>query len=493
MKRRKAIKIAATAAAATMFSSARAAFKDRAPEKKEYRAIATDRFYESASPDDIFPKIFEAGKKSHLSIRLPSSVAKTENLRFVCASEDGFALDMSPYFPEYRTLPNDNIPGYAKQPPDFSSKTPPVAFELRGDFAKFDNIVFPKEGRYVFCAKDKKNATLLRAWVYALKPDLFELRPYIGDIHMHTTHSDGRDSNLEMALVGLSRGFDFMAVSDHGRRIGSTSLIEEFRCVPTSLKLFPGEEAHGSLLHINNFDSSGGIAEWVRENRADFDARTERILKTIPESLGLGKLDKLTLAQSEAVFEKIREMGGMSVFNHPYWRRNGEQLNCSDSLRDALISRQKFDAYEIVNGSINYDSSDLSAARHAEAAQDGYFMPIVGCSDAHKSDELGCGITVAFAKSKESADIRKAIMSLNTIAVDTSGSFERPKMYGKMRLVKYASFLWKNFFPLHENLCAKQSAALRKYFESGASDASVSKELEASIAELEKLYAKVWA
>lgn len=265
MKRRKAIKIAATAAAATMFSSARAAFKDRAPEKKEYRAIATDRFYESASPDDIFPKIFEAGKKSHLSIRLPSSVAKTENLRFVCASEDGFALDMSPYFPEYRTLPNDNIPGYAKQPPDFSSKTPPVAFELRGDFAKFDNIVFPKEGRYVFCAKDKKNATLLRAWVYALKPDLFELRPYIGDIHMHTTHSDGRDSNLEMALVGLSRGFDFMAVSDHGRRIGSTSLIEKFRGVPTSLKLFPGEEAHGSLLHINNFDSSGGIAEWVRE------------------------------------------------------------------------------------------------------------------------------------------------------------------------------------------------------------------------------------
>ena len=473
MKRRKAIKIAATAAAATMFSSARAAFKDRAPEKKAYRAIATDRFYESASPDDIFPKIFEAGKKSHLSIRLPSSVAKTENLRFVCASEDGFALDMSPYFPEYRTLPNDNIPGYAKQPPDFSSKIPPVAFELRGDFAKFDNIVFPKEGRYVFCAKDKKNATLLRAWVYALKPDLFELRPYIGDIHMHTTHSDGRDSNLEMALVRIEN--------------------KTYGICKTTGKLIPGEEAHGSLLHINNFDSSGGIAEWVRENRADFDARTERILKTIPESLGLGKLDKLTLAQSEAVFEKIREMGGMSVFNHPYWRRNGEQLNCSDALRDALISRQKFDAYEIVNGSINYDSSDLSAARHAEAAQDGYFMPIVGCSDAHKSDELGCGITVAFAKSKESADIRKAIMSLNTIAVDTSGSFERPKMYGKMRLVKYASFLWKNFFPLHENLCAKQSAALRKYFESGASDASVSKELEASIAELEKLYAKVWA
>ena len=130
MKRRKAIKIAATAAAATMLSNARAAFKDRTPEKKAYRAIASDRFYESASPDDIFPKIFEVGKKSSLSIRLPSSVAKTENLRFVCASEDGFALDMSPYFPEYRTLPNDNIPGYAKQPPDFSSKTPPARSSL---------------------------------------------------------------------------------------------------------------------------------------------------------------------------------------------------------------------------------------------------------------------------------------------------------------------------------------------------------------------------
>ena len=185
-------------------------------------------------------------------------------------------------------------------------------------------------------------------------------------------------------------------------------------------------------------------------------------------------------------------MGGLSVFNHPYWRRNGEQLDVSDALRDALISRKKFDAFELVNGVINYDSTDLSIVRHSEEAANGRFMPVVGCTDAHKAAELGTGITIAFAPTSELPDIKKAIMSLNTVAMDTFCNYERPKMYGKMRLMKYASFLWKNFFPLHDEICLRQSEALREFLSDGKSDNSRSK-LENTVKELNSLYKKVWS
>lgn len=488
MKRRDILKVLAVSAAAAPFSNA-AKHKERELDKfQKYRAVSTDRFYESASPDEVFPKIFEVGKKSKIEITLPNL---PQDIIVECASEDGFDLNGNPYFPEYATVFKDGcVDGYGKQSAAKMRETQAIPFERKNGVIAL-NATFPREGRYVFSIRSgRKNVG--RVWVYALNPDLFALRPYRGDIHMHTTFSDGKDTNVEMAIVGLSKGYDFMSPSDHRHREGSTDLIEKFRNIPASLKIFPAEEAHASLLHINNFGSCGSIEEWSKKERADFDARTNRILKTIPETLGLSKLDTLTLAQSEAVFEKIREMGGLSVFNHPYWRRNGEQLDVSDALRDALISRKKFDAFELVNGVINYDSTDLSIVRHSEEAANGRFMPVVGCTDAHKAAELGTGITIAFAPTSELPDIKKAIMSLNTVAMDTFCSYERPKMYGKMRLMKYASFLWKNFFPLHDEICLRQSEALREFLSDGKSDNSRSK-LENTVKELNSLYKKVWS
>lgn len=484
MKRRSVLKVLAAALPLAAFGG----YKGRKPEKtQKYRAVSRDLFYESASPDDVFPKVFEVGKISEVRIR---ARGLPDTAWISCASENGFDLDGNNYFPEYATIFSDgSVSGYKKQSPADRLKTPHLPYERTSEGIVL-KVVFPREGRYVFSMRSG-GKVIGRVWVYALESDLFSLRPYRGDIHMHTTFSDGRDTNLEMALSALSVGCDFISPSDHRRREGSIDLIRKFEGVPSSLKVFPAEESHASLLHINNFGSTGSIEEWSRRERADFDARTNRILGSIPPSLKLSDLDALTLAQSEAVFEKIGEMGGISIFNHPYWRRNGEQLCVSDGLRDALISRGKFDAYEIVNGSINYDSSDLSAARHAEAAQSGNYMPIVGCSDAHNSGELGCGVTLAFAASCDLNGVKSAIMSRSTVAVDTFGSFERPKMYGKMRMLKYASFLWKNFFPLHDEICLGQAAALREYFEGGKT-----RELRERVAEeagkLADLEKKVW-
>jgi DNA polymerase (family 10) len=51
-------------------------------------------------------------------------------------------------------------------------------------------------------------------------PDLIELGDIRGDLHSHTTLSDGRNSLEEMAEAGRARGYAYMAITDHSASHG---------------------------------------------------------------------------------------------------------------------------------------------------------------------------------------------------------------------------------------------------------------------------------
>jgi DNA polymerase (family 10) len=51
-------------------------------------------------------------------------------------------------------------------------------------------------------------------------PDLIELADIRGDLHSHTTLSDGRNSLEEMAEAGRARGYAYMAITDHSASHG---------------------------------------------------------------------------------------------------------------------------------------------------------------------------------------------------------------------------------------------------------------------------------
>ncbi|HWE32028.1 MAG TPA: PHP domain-containing protein [Solirubrobacteraceae bacterium] len=52
-------------------------------------------------------------------------------------------------------------------------------------------------------------------------PALVEIEQIRGDLHCHTTWSDGRASVLEMARSALSRGYDYLAICDHTPAVGA--------------------------------------------------------------------------------------------------------------------------------------------------------------------------------------------------------------------------------------------------------------------------------
>lgn len=58
-------------------------------------------------------------------------------------------------------------------------------------------------------------------------PDLVELKDIRGDLHSHSTYSDGKRSIEEMAKAFKDRGYDYFAVTDHSAAMGITGGMDE--------------------------------------------------------------------------------------------------------------------------------------------------------------------------------------------------------------------------------------------------------------------------
>ncbi|TAJ29954.1 MAG: DNA polymerase/3'-5' exonuclease PolX [Nitrospirae bacterium] len=60
-------------------------------------------------------------------------------------------------------------------------------------------------------------------------PALVELSDLRGDLHAHTKATDGRNSLKEMALAARNRGFEYLAICDHSKRLAMTHGLDPKR------------------------------------------------------------------------------------------------------------------------------------------------------------------------------------------------------------------------------------------------------------------------
>jgi DNA polymerase (family X) len=62
-------------------------------------------------------------------------------------------------------------------------------------------------------------------------PKLIGLEEIRGDVHMHTTASDGRSSIREMAEAALQCGYAYIAITDHSKNLAMTNGLDEKRAL----------------------------------------------------------------------------------------------------------------------------------------------------------------------------------------------------------------------------------------------------------------------
>lgn len=60
-------------------------------------------------------------------------------------------------------------------------------------------------------------------------PNLIELADIKGDLHMHTTWSDGAQSIEEMVKKNIEKGYQFIAITDHSKFLRVADGLDEVR------------------------------------------------------------------------------------------------------------------------------------------------------------------------------------------------------------------------------------------------------------------------
>ncbi len=429
-----------------------------------------------AALKDAWPQFVPADQQTAITMVFNDAAAlpKLEELTLQYACADGLRADG-------RTL---GWGQYEIIPFELKDDTLTATVNFRGETEHALRLVSPHETNGM-----KKPVVHGTFKLYSLKPDYFALRPYKGDMHMHSKFSDGRKDETPAHMIATCRkvGHDFSILTDHNRYDGSLEAISTFATLPTDMRCFPGEEVHspGNGVHILSLGATASIAEWFKGQRAEYDAAVTaekaRIdPKELPEAL------QQPAAASVVVWNKIRELGGVAVYCHPYWRPEHRQY-ISTALSDYLLQKGQFDAFEVLNG----DSNDLGILHYHELRAQGRTYPGIGITDSHASANLGKAYTLILSESLSLSDIAANIRKGNCIAVEVDPKTKQQRAHGNFRLGRFATFLFTNYYPQqHDKFCAEEGDLLVKAV---AGDTAASEALKPLQGRVPALFDKYWA
>ncbi|MGO9791794.1 MAG: PHP domain-containing protein [Solirubrobacteraceae bacterium] len=183
-------------------------------------------------------------------------------------------------------------------------------------------------------------------------PALVELRDLRGDLHCHTTASDGTASIKEMAIAAREAGYEYLAITDHsasmgfGAEVSPDQLLEQIERISSisvpGLQLLAGSEVNilpdGSLDYD---DEHLAALDWVIASvhtsfRMSSDAMTSRIVRAIEHPLvdAIGHLSGRKIAQRppyefdfEAVLDAALRTGTMLEINASPDRRDLNEVH----------------------------------------------------------------------------------------------------------------------------------------------------------------------
>ncbi len=171
-------------------------------------------------------------------------------------------------------------------------------------------------------------------------------REYKGNLHMHTSMSDGQMSPMQAVKAYEDRGYDFLAITDH-RRI---TRLPEYR---GRMLLLPGielddEPTEREVIHLLGIGVEESLAEAVRPGM-----------------------------RAQEYIRAILSAGGIPFLAHPHWSMN--RLSTIKSL-DGLAGVEIFNS--VSRPPYNADRADSTHILDL-LASDGLLYPTISTDDCH--------------------------------------------------------------------------------------------------------------
>lgn len=370
---------------------------------------------------DIYPLIVPRDKISEIKIR-----EKAGNM--------GFSLTWE-Y--EIEVIPLDSV------------HVTRIRAQRDGPGLKFKYLFEGEQEHYLRIIRKDDDHCVGKLSVYSVAEDLYCLKPYKGDLHSHTIYSDGRESPQYIAAAYRKQGYDFLAVTDHRKYYPSIEAMDFYRDVDCGFVILPGEEIHPPDNHVHMVAVGGeyGVQEIIENKEDTYLTEVEDIMAR----------ENRTYVEASCIWcaREIKKAGGLSIFCHPFWVNRG--YNVDEELSEFFLSNGIFDCFELVGG-MERESNNIQISLYNELRSKGVRIPIVGSSDSHRTvngPHFDRFKTLVFAHELSFPAIAEAVRDLRSVAVEeyNRGEFI---VSGPHRYVKYALFLLREFFPLHDELCLEE-------------------------------------
>lgn len=305
--------------------------------------------------------------------------------------------------------------------------------------------------------ENNKEPPLLSVKFFAASRGLARLRPWKGDVHMHTKGSDGANTPLEMVVAARAAGADFAAVTDHDHHEPSVGAVRDASALGGGFIVLRGEEAtipeRGG--HVLALDTAAGVR--ALRSSGQFAAELEALAAELAGRPLVSPLTPRGYAHAVWTVNAVRRAGGVALMAHPYWEGSRGKFYPPRCIFEQLLQDGLLDGVELVGGSPATEGNLLCAAKYADEIARGQRWAVAGGSDAHGTAEVGRRFTVVFAQRLSERDVVQALRDRRSVACDATMG-PTVAVFGPFELVEYAYFLLREYFPEHDRLCAAQAA-----------------------------------
>jgi DNA polymerase (family 10) len=221
-----------------------------------------------------------------------------------------------------------------------------------------------------------------------------------GDVHMHTTETDGRNTLEEMAAAAAARGLEYIAITDHSKALAMANGLDEARAVSHAARIRALNGRYPGLTLLAGIECDI-LADGSMDLAADCLSALDLVIGSVHSQLGQTE-EEMTARLVRAI-----EHPGVDIIGHPtnrlLLRRPASRVHI-EKVIDAAAANGV--ALEINSNGHRLDLSDS----HARLARD-RGVKLVISSDAHAIAELEFprwGVLVARRAWATAADVLNA-------------------------------------------------------------------------------------
>ena len=217
----------------------------------------------------------------------------------------------------------------------------------------------------------RENRGELEAAAAATLPDLIERHDLKGDLHCHTTASDGTASIEEMALAARDAGYEYLAITDHSASFGFGDEVS-----PTRLR---EQIAHIRAVDVDGLELLAGTeVNILPDGTLDYDdellAELDWVIASVHSSFRM-TADQMTERMIKAIEHPL-----VDAIGHPSGRKLERRAPYAFHIERVIEAAARTGTMLEINS--NPDRRDLNDINARAAAAAG--VPIVINTDSHR-------------------------------------------------------------------------------------------------------------